>query len=108
MKQKGSARLRALELKLEDPQFTPEESIEDPDTHEKVVPTQANNTVGDWKLVGAWEQMVGRTETDKKGELRDKFYLSMKRSFGESFVQFSLRYRTSSQKRLGFSNTSWA
>jgi hypothetical protein len=94
MKQKGSARLRALEFMPEDLQFTPEESIEDPDTHKKVVLTPANNTVGDWKLVGTWEQMVGRTETDKKGELRDKFYLSMKRSFAESFVQFALRYRT--------------
>ena len=55
---------------------------------------EADYTIGIWKLIDAWETMVGKTVNDKKGELRERFYLSLKRSPQESIVAFSLRFRT--------------
>lgn len=37
---------------------------------------------------------MGKTLTDKKGELRERFYMSLKRSSNESVINFALRYRT--------------
>ena len=42
--------------------------MEDPDG-DKLVPKQADYAVGIWKLIDAWQTMVGKTLNDKKGEL---------------------------------------
>lgn len=74
MKQRGSARLRALEFTPDDLAYTPE--VDDPDNPdgEKLVLREADYTAGVWKLIDAWEVMVGKTLNDKKGELRERFY----------------------------------
>ena len=94
MKQKGSAKLRALEFEPSELEYTPAEEAEDPDSHEMIVITPAVYDTGIKKILAAWDDMVGRTVTDRKGELRERFYLSMKRNGGESVVAFALRYRT--------------
>ena len=95
MKQKGAARLRALEYSPEDLAYSPEESVPDPDHADEVLVLKAADyTCGVWKLIEAWETMVGKTPTDKKGELRERFYMNLKRAPGESVVNFSLRFRT--------------
>ena len=94
MKQKGSAKLRALEFEPTELEYTPAEEVEDPDTNETVTITPAVYDAGIKKILAAWDDMVGRTVTDRKGELRERFYLSMKRNGGESVVAFALRYRT--------------
>ena len=95
MKQRGSARLRALEFTPEDLAYLPEESVDDPDKEgEKIIIQAADYTVGVWKLIDAWEQMVGKTVSDKKGELRERFYMTLRRSPTEAVMTFSLRYRT--------------
>ena len=94
MRQKGSAKLRALEFSPDELAYSPEESIDDPDKpDEKVVLKEADYTIGIWKLIDPWETMVGKTVNDKKGELREILYLSLKRSPQESIVAFSLRFR---------------
>lgn len=94
MKQKGSAKLRALEFEPSELEYTPAEEAEDPDSHEMIVITPAIYDTGIKKILAAWDDMVGRTVTDRKGELRERFYLSMKRNGGEFVVAFALRYRT--------------
>ena len=96
MKQRGAARLRALEFSPEDLAYTPEESVEDPDNPDgdRLIIQEANYSVGVWKLIESWEQMVGKTLNDKKGELRERFYMSLKRAPTEAVMNFSLRFRT--------------
>ena len=95
MKQKGSARLRALEFTPDELAFVPAVEVPDPDRDgETLVLSKADYTIGVWKIIDAWDSMVGRTLADKKGELRERFYLTMKRNPTESVVAFALRYRT--------------
>ena len=57
MKQKGSARMRALEFSPEDLSFVPEEAVEDPDNPDgdKIILKEADYTCGVWRLIEAWE-----------------------------------------------------
>ena len=66
----------------------------DVETGEEVVARAVDYTCGVWKIIEAWENMVGRTTTDKRGELRDRFYTTLKRPPTESVTAFALRYRT--------------
>lgn len=43
------------------------------------------------KILDAWDSMVGCTVSDQKGELRERYYMSMKRGPVESGVNFALR-----------------
>eukprot|EP00438_Fugacium_kawagutii_P022912 Skav224174 [mRNA] locus=scaffold2007:411362:424288:+ [translate_table: standard] len=95
MRQKGSARVRALGFGSKDLEFEPAISVadpNDPDTTVEVSP--AKYDVGVMKILDAWEDMVGRSVSDKKGELRERYYLSMRRGATESVANFALRYRT--------------
>ena len=94
MKQRGSARLCALEFDPKDLEYQPEVKLPDGETGDDVVVRAADYTCGVWKIIEAWENMVGRTTTDKRGELRDRFYTSLKRPPNESITAFALRYRT--------------
>ena len=89
MRQRGSAKLCALE-------FDPKEAatVPDPETGDDIEVTPVDYTYGVWKIIDAWENMVGRTVTDKRGELRERFYLTLKRPPTESVTAFALRYRT--------------
>ena len=94
MKQRGSARLCALEFDPKDLEYQPEVKLPDGETGDDVVIKAADYTCGVWKIIEAWENMVGRTTTDKRGELRDRFYTTLKRPPNESVTAFALRYRT--------------
>ena len=94
MKQRGSARLCALEFDPKDLEYQPEVKVPDVETGEEVVARAVDYTCGVWKIIEAWENMVGRTTTDKRGELRDRFYTTLKRPPTESVTAFALRYRT--------------
>ena len=55
--------------------------------------TPAKYDAGIQKILDAWDQMVGRSLNDKKGELREKFYLHTRRNPQEAVMTFALRYR---------------
>ena len=94
MKQTGSAKMRALEFTPDELAYTPAEEYTDPDSGETIVVTPADYAAGINKILAAWDEMIGRTVNDRKGELREKFYLATRRGQQESVVAFSLRYRT--------------
>lgn len=77
MRQKGSAKLRALEFEPKDLEYIPAVMDTDLDENEYEV-TPAVYDAGIQKILAAWEDMVGRTATDRKGELRERFYLNLK------------------------------
>ena len=94
MRQKGSAKLCALEFDPKDLEYKPAATVPDPETGDEVEVSPVDYTYGVWKIIDAWENMVGRTVTDKRGELRERFYLTLKRPPTESVTAFALRYRT--------------
>eukprot|EP00434_Breviolum_minutum_P020400 symbB.v1.2.017989.t1/scaffold1419.1/size119806/1 len=94
MRQKGSAKLCALEFDPKDLEYKPAAMVPDPETGDEVEVSPVDYTYGVWKIIDAWENMVGRTVTDKRGELRERFYLTLKRPPTESVTAFALRYRT--------------
>ena len=93
MKQRGAAKLRALEFTPEELAYIPAETVVDPDTDETLVISAAKYDAGIVKILDAWDQMVGRSLNDKKGELREKFYLHTRRNPQEAVMTFALRYR---------------
>ena len=94
MRQKGSARLRALEFDPKDLEYIPAETAVDPDTDETIEITPPKYDAGILKILEAYDEMVGRSVSDKKGELREKFYMSFARGNTESVSNFALRYRS--------------
>lgn len=74
MRQKGSAKLCAMELDPKDIAYKPAVTLPDAEIGDENIVTPADYEHGIWKIVEAWENMVGRTVTDKRGELREKFY----------------------------------
>ena len=90
MRQKGAARLRALELELA---CVPEAEVPDETTGD-VAKVPAKYDFGIQRIMAACEEMVGRSATDRKGELRERYCLTLKRGNSESVTNFALRYRT--------------
>lgn len=66
MKQRGSARLCALEFDPKDLEYQPEVKLPDGETGDEVVIKAVDYTCGVWKIIEAWENMVGRTTTDRE------------------------------------------
>jgi hypothetical protein len=66
----------------------------DPDPHTEVVLQEADPLYGLNKLLDALEGINGRSELDKKGELREQFCNSLKRRPGERISEFCTRFRT--------------
>ena len=58
-----------------------------------LVISEAKYDAGIVKILDAWDQMVGRSLNDKKGELREKFYLHTRRNPQVAVMTFALRYR---------------
>ena len=91
--------------------FDPEElkgteavRIEHPETKEMVTITECDPFAGVKKLLKRLlEESMGRTELDRRGELRQQFYQEIKRNAGERISTFCTRYRTlaSELKREG-------
>ena len=93
MKQRGAAKIRALEFTPEELAYTPAEEVKDDESGETIVLTPAKYDTGINKILEAWDTMVGRSVTDKKGELRERYYINTKRAPGEAIINFALRYR---------------
>ena len=94
MRQKGSAKLRALEFDPKELEYTPAEKVKDDETDEMIEISPAVYDAGIQKILASWDDMVGRSQTDRKGELREKYYLQLRRGGSESVPNFALRYRT--------------
>ena len=85
MRQKGAARLRALELELA---CVPEAEVPDETTGD-VAKVPAKYDFGIQRIMAACEEMVGRSATDRKGELRERYCLTLKRGNSESATSHS-------------------
>ena len=94
LRQHGVVRARCEEFDPSDLEGVKEESMEDPDTGEKIVRVEANPFAGLEKLMGALEATVGKSALDRKGELRAQYYQEIKRNPGERISAFCTRYRT--------------
>ena len=88
------AKLRALEFDPDDLKYALAVQVEDPEGGEMVTLSEAIYDAGIQKILAAWDDMVGRSQTDRKGELRERFYVSLRRCHSESIPNFSMRYRT--------------
>ena len=86
--------LRALEFDPKELEYTPAEKVKDDETDEMIEISPAVYDAGIQKILASWDDMVGRSQTDRKGELREKYYLQLRRGGSESVPNFALRYRT--------------
>ena len=66
----------------------------DPDTGAEVELAPADYLYGLNKLLDALESSNGLTQLDKRGELRQQFYMDLRRKAGERISEFSTRFRT--------------
>jgi hypothetical protein len=66
----------------------------DPDTGAEVELAPADYLYGLSKLLDALESINGRMQLDKRGELRQQFYVDLRRKAGERISEFSTRFRT--------------
>ena len=93
-RQSGVVRARCEEFDPADLKGTTEVRRADPDTGAEVVAEEADPFSGIRKLLSALEASMGRTEMDRKAELRKQFYQTIRRSAGERISTFCTRYRT--------------
>ena len=93
LRQSGVVRQRGEEFSPQELAHQPEVKGEDPETKEEVVIVVCDPLAGIKKLMSALESMNGRTALDKRGELRNQFYLELKRRPGERISEFSSRFR---------------
>ena len=94
LRQEGIARQRGEEFNPSDLQYKPAEMGLDPDTGESIQLTEPDYLAGLNKLMTAWETMNGRTALDKRGELRQTFYMDLQRRPGERVTEFATRFRS--------------
>ena len=94
LRQSGVVRQRGEEFTPQQLEHQPAVTAEDPETKEQVVITPANPLAGLQKLMKALEEINGKTTLDKRGELRNQFYLELRRRPGERIAEFSTRFRT--------------
>lgn len=94
LRQEGIARQRGEEFNPSDLQYKPAEMGLDPDTGESIQLTEPDYLAGLNKLMAAWETMNGRTALDKRGELRQTFYMDLQRRPGERVTEFATRFRS--------------
>ena len=93
LRQSGVVRQRGEEFSPLELAHQPEVKGEDPQTKEEVVIVECDPLAGIRKLMAALETLNGRSSLDKKGELRNQFYLELKRRPGERISEFSSRFR---------------
>ena len=96
LRQQGIARQRGEEFLPEELTFGPAPRLVDPDTHEEIDDPDAEPDYlrGINKLMKAWEEMNGRTALDKRGELRQSFYMDLTRNATERVSEFCTRFRS--------------
>ena len=94
LRQTGAVRARGEEF---DPsELTYQKAVlgVDPQTEEEVELVPEDPLAGLNKLLKALESLYGKTELDRRGELRGSFYLELKRRPGERLSEFCTRFRT--------------
>ena len=103
LRQTGVVRARCEEFSPAELEGLKEEKVKDPQTEEMVVVQAADPFHGLRKLLKALEESMGKTELDRKGELRSQFYQEIRRQAGERISAFCTRFRTllSDLKREG-------
>ena len=94
LRQEGIARQRGEEFTPDELVHRPAEVLKDPETGADIEVSPANYLAGIEKLMDAWEQMNGRTALDKRGELRQMFYVDLVRSPNERVSEFATRFRS--------------
>ena len=94
LRQTGVVRARCEEYDPADLKATPEKTGTDPESGEKVVLEEADAFAGLKILMKSLESLNGKTELDRKGDLRAQFYQEMKRQPHERISTFCTRFRT--------------
>ena len=94
LRQTGVVRARCEEYDPSELVGTAEVIGKDPESGEDVVLQAADPFSGLRKLMRSLEESMGKTELDRKGELRKQFYQNIRRSPGERISAFCTRYRT--------------
>ena len=103
LRQYGVVRARCEEFDPDDLKGTEATTLRDTETGEELVVSEADPLAGLKKLMKALEESVGKTQLDRKGELRQQFYQDMRRGAGERINAYCTRFRTlaSELKREG-------
>ena len=94
IRQTGIVRQRGEEFDPDELAYKPAEMGVDPESGEEVELVPADYLCGLNKLLNALESINGRTQLDKRGELRQQFYVDLRRKAGERTSEFSTRFRT--------------
>ena len=93
LRQSGIVRQRGEEFLPSELAFQPEIKGVDPVTEQEVILVECDPLSGLRKLLKALEQINGSTILDKRGDLRNQFYLDLKRRQGERISEFCTRFR---------------
>ena len=94
LRQSGVVRQRGEEFMPEDLAYKPAVVAEDLQSGDSVEIEPEDLLYGLNKLLKALESISGKTDLDKKGELRSAFYLDLKRRPDERIGEFCTRFRT--------------
>ena len=94
LRQSGIVRQRGEEFDPQDLAFKPAVVTNDPaDDNVEVTLEEEDLLYGINKLMRAFEEMNGKSALDKRGELRNQFYLELARKPGERISEFCTRFR---------------
>ena len=93
LRQSGIVLQRGQEFDPPDLAFKPAVMGVDPDTHEEFELEPEDLLFGINRLMKSFEEMNGKSALDKRGELRNQFYLELSRRPGERISEFCTRYR---------------
>ena len=94
LRQGGIVRQRGEEFSPEELEYQKAVTALDPQTEEEVVITPEDPLAGLKKLLKALESINGKTLLDKRGDLRNAFYLELRRKPGERISEFCTRFRS--------------
>lgn len=94
LRQDGVARQRGEEFSPDELQYEPAEVVVDPETDERIELRPINYLAGVERLMQAWEAMTGHTDLDKRGDLRQQFYVDLQRKPNERVAEFATRFRS--------------
>ena len=90
----SAAKIRALEFEPDSLKYEPEVKTTDAETGAGTVVTPADYAAAVQKILDAWDDMIGRTITDKKAELWERCYMVLQRPTSESVTNFALNSGT--------------
>ena len=94
LRQSGAVRARGEEFEPSELEYQKAVVSRDPQTGEDVELTPEDPLAGLNRLLKALESLNGKTDLDRKGELRSSFYLDLRRKPGERLSEFCTRFRT--------------